>query len=380
MTTAHTRVSRQAVTIAGFFIVFLFMLFQALRLVAPFFAPLLGAAVLAIVFFPLHRRIGHWIPRHRGLQAFLSDLAVLILFVLPFGLVLWAAVAQTAAIFPRAEEESARVAQFVRKAPTESFPLLQRLPPSLRHQLDMHSTQIRERLTESARGIVAFLAHKVSTFAQHTFHALVAIGVLLFSLFFFFRDGPNMVASLHRLVPLPTGARERLDDRVRRTVVGVVRGTFLTSLAQGVLCTIGFLIAGTGASILLGVLAAVCSIIPGVGTAIVWIPVSLFLIFTGVTAKGIFLLIWGVAIVAGLEHLLRPWLMGSAGDLPLFWLVFSILGGLEVFGVKGLLLGPLIMGTVAVLFEIYESRFLADEPFVLLDDKCYTGLTRPLVS
>jgi predicted PurR-regulated permease PerM len=156
-------------------------------------------------------------------------------------------------------------------------------------------------------------------------------------------------------VPLESDVKAYLAEHMGNTINSVLRGWFLTALAQGVLAIAGYLIAGVPSAILLGVLTSVAGLIPSIGTALVWGPVGLLLLSQGSIGMGIFLLIYGFFVISLVDNVLRPMLVGSHADLPFLYLVFALLGGFELWGLKGIILGPLLITIAPIVLEAFNK-------------------------
>jgi predicted PurR-regulated permease PerM len=351
--------TRNSVSTLFFFGLLLFMTYQAGRLFAPFFGPLLAAALLAIVFYPLHRWFGRKF-RFRGpsAHALLSDLLVFLFFVVPLGLLIWAAVVQVDTVLPAVKPVAERVTSAVRSRSLEKLPGFKYVPTFIKQRIDFRSEEMQSRLESLASTGFSRVAALGTALAKNTFTITLNLIIVLFSLFFFFRDGPRWYAAWNNHLPLSKDAKKRIDAKIHDTVIGVVRGTFLTSLAQSTAATIGYFALGIRAALFLGFLTFAATLIPSIGAALVWVPIAILLFIKGSIVKGCILIGWGVVVVGLLDNVLRPIVVGDKADLPFFWLFFAILGGIQVFGFKGLVLGPLILGIMPVLLEIYRSRFL----------------------
>jgi predicted PurR-regulated permease PerM len=143
----------------------------------------------------------------------------------------------------------------------------------------------------------------------------------------------------------------------------VVKGVGLTCMAQGVLAGLGFWIAGIPSALLFGVVMAFTGLIPVVGTAIVWVPAVLYLMFTGKASWGVGLLLWCVLVVGNIDNVLRPLLIGGKAGMPLPLLLVGILGGLFAYGLKGLIIGPLTLTVLLFVLEEYHREVPdAEEP------------------
>jgi len=346
---------------AFFFLLYGFMLYEGARLLEPFSGPLICAIAIGIVFFPMH----DWLVTKLGKRslwwaALLSDLAVLLFFVVPIGFILWAVIDEADDLLPFIKSWFDQALLWLKGNPLNS-PWLEHLPMALRRQLDLSSAAAQQRLDGLANHSLTILATMSTAIAGHALSAVVDVLIFLFVLFFVFRDGEALMARLTELLPLDIKSKGEIVQKLKLTVFGVMRGTFLTALLQGACATIGFLIVQTEGAILLGVMTAFATLIPSVGTAFVWIPVALIYFLTGHIVKGIFVVAWGILVVGILDNIVRPYIVGSKADMPFLWLFLGILGGLEVFGLLGLLLGPIIVGIIPVLSEIYEQRYMPDK-------------------
>jgi predicted PurR-regulated permease PerM len=369
--------TRNAIGTVFFFGLFLFITWQAIRLFEPFFGPLLAAALLAIVFYPLHEWLGRKIRfRRPTYHALLTDLAVFLFFVVPFGLLVWAAVVQVETLLPSIKPFADRVVSAVRTQSADRLPGAKYLPPFIKKRIDFRSDDMQERVQRLTSTGLSRVATLGGALARNTVTIVFALVIVLFSLFFFFRDGPTWYRQWNDYLPLTKDAKARIDEKVHDTIIGVVRGTFITALAQSSFATVGFFIARIDAALFLGFLSFVATLIPSVGTALVWVPVAIYLFLTGQVGWGIFMVVWGF-IVGLIDNVVRPYVVGDKADLPFFWLFFAILGGLQIFGFKGLVLGPLILALMPVLLDIYRVRFLeaghGGEPDIVTSDKATGG-------
>ena len=186
---------------------------------------------------------------------------------------------------------------------------------------------------------------------------------MMLVMFYIFIDGERVVKYLGHLSPLPHSEEEKLIQRIKAVSKSAIQGTFLTACCQGLFGTIGLLIIGLPA-IFLGCLWGITSIIPVIGTAIVLIPVAIYLAVNGLYSQIIFILIWALIFNNIVDYLIRPRLMRAEGDMPSTLLLFAIIGGVGKFGLLGFVYGPLIFGIMAVMLWLYEQRnaqFLNDQ-------------------
>ena len=197
----------------------------------------------------------------------------------------------------------------------------------------------------------------LSNFASLIAQSLLALVVV----FFLFRDGRGWIQQAEESIPLPPGQARKLLSNISDTIVANVYGIASVGVAQGVLTGIALAIVGLPSALLLGLCAALASIVPIAGAALVWIPAGLYLIFAGSTWKGVFVLVWGVAVVSASDNIIRPWVVGGRVQLHPLVLVFSILGGVQAFGFLGLFLGPVIASVLSVLLGMIREEVRHDD-------------------
>lgn len=188
--------------------------------------------------------------------------------------------------------------------------------------------------------------------------------ITLVIVFFFFRDGRAWIRSGVEATPLSPAQAQRLLSNISDTIVANVYGILSVGIAQGVLTGIAVAIVGLPSPLLLGLGAAFASIVPVIGAGVVWIPAGLYLIFTGATWKGIFVLLWGAVVISTADNIIRPWVVSGKVELHPLILLFFILGGVEAFGFIGLFFGPVVASVLAVLFKMFREEMPVEKDIV----------------
>jgi predicted PurR-regulated permease PerM len=225
--------------------------------------------------------------------------------------------------------------------------------------LGMTSWEVQTWMIENIRPWVERFDAFVVSAAKNTVGLFADLFFFLLVLFFLFRDGPDYYKRLKDLLPLEAEYQEKLFTRINYSLHVILRGWFLSAILQGGASMLGFTLVGLPGAALLGLFAACASIIPFAGTSLVWGPAVMILMIQGAYGKGLFLLAWGVGMVSLIDNIAAPWLMGERINMPLPFLLFAILGGVALFGFKGLILGPLIVSIAPTLLQIYKERFLS---------------------
>jgi predicted PurR-regulated permease PerM len=199
-------------------------------------------------------------------------------------------------------------------------------------------------------GISTAMVGSITTFMMN-------FTLMLFVLFFVLRDHENLIRFFRHALPLSRSQEDALLQDIKDVSKSALLGSLLTAITQGIVGGVGLWMAGFP-GLFWGTMMAFASLIPFVGTALIWVPAAIYLFITGDTGWAIFMVIWGVVVVGSIDNFLRPLFMQGA-SMNTVVVFFSLLGGLQVFGLMGLLYGPLIFSMTLVLFHLYENEFAA---------------------
>ena len=318
-------------------------------LAAPFLAPLVWATTLAILFAPLHARIAARL-RYRNLAATASVLIVAVFILLP-----------TAFVIKRMVDQIASGAAYIQQQVDSG--IVQRLIDQ-NPQLAPIGSWVEQHV--GLRSVTAAAASQLSHFAASFVRGSVAQllgGILTFYLLFFFLRDRHSIAQLVRYVsPLSSGDTTRLLTRILDTVRATIWGTAAVSAAQGALGGLMFWILGLPAPVVWGFTMAILSLVPVLGSFLVWIPAALFLALEGSWTKAVVLTVWGAVVIGGIDNLLRPIWVGRRLKLHTVAAFISMLGGILLFGASGFVLGPVIVTVTMGLLEIWHAAHSAGRP------------------
>lgn len=318
----------------------------------PFWGALFWAVVLAVLFAPLQRRLALRFGGRGNLSAMVTLGVCLLVAILPMTLISLALVNEGAAIYQRIEKGDLDIGAYV-----ERFKNL--LPGLLQNQLDRFGLgdfdALRDRLAKGAMQGSEFLATKAFDIGQNTFQFLVSFFVMLYLLYFFLRDGPELVRTVRTAVPLEESLKRRLQIKFTRVVRATVKGNLVVAAVQGALGGLIFWVLGISSPLLWAVLMAFLSLLPAVGCGLVWGPVALYLIATGAVWQGIGLIAFGVLVIGLVDNVLRPILVGKDTRMPDYLVLISTLGGLTLFGLNGFVIGPLIAALFVASWDLHRN-------------------------
>jgi len=317
-----------------------------------YIAALFLAAVLTGMVYPVYRWLVGRFGGHANLASVTTLLLVLGTIVVPLivflGIVAAQAVEVTQVVAPWVERQLQNPANGEDALP-EWVPYADRL--------EDYSTQIMARVADLARKTGGYLVGSVSKVTQFGASFLINLFVMFYAMFFFLIDGPRMLRTLLGYLPLSSSDKDNLVRVGLSVSRATIKGTLVIGIVQGALGGLGLAVAGVTGWAFWGTIMVVLSIIPGIGTALVWVPAVIYLLISGETVAGVGLAIWSAAVVGTVDNVLRPRLVGREAQMPDLFILVSTLGGLSLFGALGLVVGPVIAAFFLTALAIYGQMF-----------------------
>ena len=322
-------------------------------IISPFFGAVFWAMVLALMFMPVHRRLCARLRGRDTLAALGTLLFCMVIVVVPMIFVVGAMVDEATSFTQRL-----RTGEF---NPRTYFEQIQNaLPGWLRDLLGrfglFNAQDVVDKLTAAVVQGGQALTTRALAIGQNTLMLLVNLGIMLYLLFFFLRDGRDLAQTIRRAVPMQRQHTDFLLSKFATVVRATVKGTVVVALVQGVLGGVAFAFLGIHGAVLWGVVMSVLSLLPAIGAALVWAPVAIYLIATGSMIEGLGLAAWGAGVMGMVDNLLRPILVGKETKLPDYLVLLSTIGGLSIFGVNGFLIGPAIAALFVATWALFSHE------------------------
>lgn len=329
---------------------------------------ILWGIVLAMVSFPLCRKL-----RARGWSehaaALLTTGAVVLIVLIPLLLIVTGVFRQTEKAIPAVQEGWAKLVD-----PNSSA------MKWIAAHVDVQSLRDPTFLRDKMRAFGEFLARKtpgfVGGFVGGIIGAFVQIFFALFTLYYLLRDADRILPAVQESLPLSRAQSQKIFDRTGEVITASVNGVLVIAAIQGFLGMIGFLVLGIGSALLWGVIMFILSTIPMLGAFLVWVPAALYLLVSGSWIKAILLTIWGGGVIGMIDNVLRPRLVGKRAKLHELVIFFSVLGGLQVFGILGLFVGPVVAAIALALLQVFQEANSEQEAAQLTQERV-TLLTAP---
>lgn len=323
-----------------------------LGLVHSFLQPVFWAAVLATTFHSLHR---WWLQRLEGwpsAAALASELTIVFIVILPlFGI--GAAVAQ------EATEVYQRIAagEWDMQAPIRFAEQLLPVATEYLNEWGLNPETLKQRLSNAAVSVSRRVASEAWTVGQNAARFTLSFSLMLYLLFFFLRDGRDILDYVATALPLGANREQRLFSKFAEVARATLKGTIVVGIVQGTLGGVIFWVLGIDAAVLWGVVMTLLSFLPAVGAAVVWVPAAALLLLAGKMAKGLILIGFGALIIGLVDNVLRPVLVGRDTQMPDYLILLSTLGGIALFGVSGFVIGPIIAALFLTVWQMLGEEY-----------------------
>ena len=311
-------------------------------------------AVFSALAYPLFKKVTSWLGGRKGPAAVLT-LVILILIVLIPALILLDLIAVQA--YDLTQDAMPWLEKQLKNPEALSITIPDWVP--FRDKIDSSGPQIAAKLGELAGKVGGYLVSALSAATTGAAGFFLDLFIMLYAMFFFLRSGPPLVEKLMTYPPLSPEIQNRLIEMELSVARATIKGTVVIGLVQGALGGIGFWAVGIQGPAFWAATMAVASVIPSVGTALVWVPAVAYLLVTGKVVAGIGLLLWCAIVVGGIDNILRPILVGGDTEIPDILILISTFGGLAMFGFPGLLIGPVIASLFVTVWDIYYETFRA---------------------
>lgn len=328
------------------------VLYLCYRILQPFLLPIFIALILSTLLAPVYQVLEKDLKGHRSLAAFIVcfGLTVVILVPVVFLSVSLANEATDAYQHLKDAEMSRKVQEWFSGA---GNPVLDRIKTWIPGFIDLDALQIGEKLGAQAQRVGVAVLGAATSFAAGIFNVLMDYFIMSIVLFFLLRDFDYFAGRVRWISPLSDEQEVHFVERFRQVTRATVLGNLVTALTQGTISGLIFLILGLPNPVLWGSLTALLSLVPVIGTALIWVPWTIFLFATGATIKAVIFLVVQIVVVGGIDNILRPLLIEGSVKMHTLLVFFSILGGIAYFGILGMFFGPLVFAMAITLLEFY---------------------------
>ena len=332
-----------------------FAVYLCWLMLRPFVDVLAWAAVLVILFYPVHRRLVER-TRRPAVSALVSCVLVILVILLPLSFI-------TVALVREFSGAAQGLQDFAASLLDPNSPTTGRLIGRIGQYVDIDHLRRPEAIKQYMERTSGTIAQSTVGLVGGALGAIVQIFFIIFTMYYLFRDGAQIVRGLPAVLPLETAQSEQIFARTNEVIGASVYGVLVIAAIQGALGGLAFFLLGLPSPLVWGVVMAFFSLIPMAGSFVVWVPAAVYLAATQQWWKAGFLVFWGAIVIGMVDNFLRPKLVGERAKLHELFIFFSVLGGLQVFGVLGLVLGPVVLAVTLALFDVVRH---ADKPFAAM--------------
>ncbi len=322
-----------------------------LSMIHSFLMVILIAAIFSGLAMPIYRRFERWFGGRSSFSAALTLVVISCIIIFPLltilGIVAGQAIKVSRSAVPWIEEHLGQ--------PTAFQDIFGSLP--FYETIGEYSDVILQKTGELVTNMSTLLFNNISTFTLSTVHTLFLFFVFFYTMFFFLRDGRKMLEKVLYYLPLSGADQQRMLEKFTSVTGATIRGTFVIGIIQGSLAGIAFVFAGIESAVFWGAVMAVLSIIPVVGSGLIWVPAVIYLYATGAYVAATGLLLFCGLLVSSIDNILRPVLVGRDTKLHELLIFFGTFGGISLFGISGFIVGPVIAALFVTIWEIYGETF-----------------------
>jgi predicted PurR-regulated permease PerM len=325
-----------------------------LYLLLPFFFPIFWAAVIAGVFQPLYSRLNRKL-NHPNLSTAVFFLLIALILLLPTGIVGTLVFNESVQIYEKLNPDTRQMDRSVQR-------LINTIADnSIARLFHINKAMMIAKTTEVAQGITKYIFVHLTDLTQNTLGLLVQFAIMLYTLFYFVRDGDRFLRMAMKILPLGMGREKLLFDRFIVTAKSTLKVTLIMGGIQGALGGILFFVTGVEGAVIWGLMMILMAIVPMVGCTIIWAPAGVLMLLYGHIWEGVLILAFGTLVISTVDNLLRPILIGQDVEMHPLLIFLSTIGGIILFGFSGFVIGPVIASLLIAIWEMYEEFYRGEK-------------------
>jgi predicted PurR-regulated permease PerM len=336
-----------------FFALLIFITGLFLYILKPFAYPLFWAAIIAGIFYPMYK----WFLKKTkiaNLSATISVMIVILCIILPLTLIGILLARESISLYVSLGENKGQISESIQG----TFNWIKNSP--LTSQLNINESFWTQKFSEITQILTNSILSTAKTITQNSLSFLLMFFVMLYALFFFFRDGEKFLKKLMYICPLGDKYEKMLYQKFTDTTHAILKGVLLVASIQAGLGVLLFAITGIQGALIWGIFMFVFAMIPNLGTGVIWLPTGVIMLITGHIWQGVMILVFGALVISTIDNLLRPVLIGKKASMHPLLILFSMLGGLFVFGLSGFIIGPVVVALLIAFWDIYNQYYRED--------------------
>ncbi|PQA74797.1 AI-2E family transporter [Brucella oryzae] len=350
---------------ASFYILLALVTIAFAWLLLPYYSAVLWAVILAVVFSPVQQRLERLLGGRKNIAALLSVLMCICLVIIPMLAIFGSLVQEGNSLYQRLSSREFDLNSYISR-------ILGALPDSLEEWLTRFElgdfAEWRARISSAIMQGSQLFAGRLVSFGQNTLQFFIGFGIMLYLLFFLFRDGADLGRKIRQAIPLNDDYTRQFLEKFTAVIRATVKGNIIIAIIQGTIGGVTFWSLGVEAALLWGVLMTFLSMLPAVGAALVWVPAAAWFFASGEWISGGILVFVGVFVIGLVDNLLRPPLVGKGTRMPDYVVLISTVGGISLIGINGFVVGPLIAAMFIAAWSLLAEEQKGNSPAQLPKD------------
>ena len=334
-----------------YFLTLLFMLavlgYLSYQIFQPFLTPIVWAVVLCVIFYPAYVYILKFI-RVKAIASLVTLMLILVVIIGPFSYISYALVSEVSNFVSRSDTDIKTLTSMLSNE--RVMTVFKKIQPYT--GLEGPSDEV---IIENTKKIGQRIVERLSSGFSNVLSVAANFVIMAFTIFFLLKDGPDFLQKIKNYLPFSGQQKDRLACQIKDMIVSTIYGGVIVAIVQGILGGAAFAVLGIGSPIFWGSAMALMSFVPMLGTAIIWLPASAILLFEGVYVKGIVLVLIGIFVISMVDNILKPLIIGGRTKMPTVVIFFTVLGGIKLFGLLGLVMGPLVFALFLSVVEMVRT-------------------------
>lgn len=338
---------KQIVSKAFLIFLIIVIVYAVFRVFQPFIDEILVATILVSVFYAPYEYLTKKFKEHKRLAALVMCILVALLVILPLvNFIAYAA--------QRSIDGYGRTVEYINNIQVDSSRYGNYLDRF--NTLGIGKETVKDVAVDVVKKVNDWLVGGATSFIKSTTGFFISLVLIIFTMYFFFVDGKNMIEKIMYWTPFPNKYDKEIFKKFRDVSYSTMISTFVTAFIQGLIGAIGFFVVGLPA-FFAGIAMGLLALLPYIGSAFVWFPSGIYLLVVGKIWQGIFLLAWGAGVVSTIDNIIRAYIIKGKAQVHPIFIIFSILGGIALFGFWGIIFGPLIISLAVTVLHIYELEY-----------------------
>jgi len=321
-----------------------------LYIIRPFIYPIFWAAVFAALFYPLYKKLNLKlkIPNLSATLTLIIAFFAITIPLLVFGTIL---ITQSVDVYNKVSNNQNQITSFL----TQAAETIKNNHFTARFNFDENFWT--EKFCKGVKFITSYIFTNITKITQNSIIFFTMVLIMLYTLYFFLRDGEKILKALMHLCPLGDKYEKILFQKFTTTALGTLKGVAIVGGLQAALGALAFFIAGLQGALIWGLVMFVLTLLPAFGCSLVWFPAGMLLLLSGKVWQGIFMLSFGFFVISTIDNFLRPIIVGKESQIHPLLILFSMLGGIVVFGPSGFIIGPIIVSLLLAFWEMYDEYY-----------------------